>query len=246
MQIIEIDQDVLAQFPEAQVRLVAAHGIDNSVQWPEVEERLEALEASLRDESWKPFDESDPQIASWHEAFRKFGTNPRRIRSSCDALSRRLAKTGSVPRISSAVDLYNYISVLYGTPAGAFDQAALDGEVRIRFAASDDLFTPLGQAQAENVKDGEVVYADRSRVLTRHWNHRDCDQTKVTTQASNILYIIERISATAVSDETMSQAQDVLVELLAPRAVGLFRATLGAASPSALLPHVAARTPDRE
>jgi hypothetical protein len=34
---------------------------------------------------------------SWHEAYRKFGTNPRRIRPSVDALHRRLASQGRLP-----------------------------------------------------------------------------------------------------------------------------------------------------
>lgn len=237
MLIVQIAEDVLENYPEAHVRLVAAHHLDNTSRWPDVEHRVSALEAKLSEGTWRPFTENDLQIASWHDAFRKFGTNPRRSRPSLDALSRRMAKTGEFPRINSAVDAYNYVSVFFGTPAGAFDQALIDGEIRIRFASSGELFTPLGQPEeVEPVKGGEVVYADRSRVLTRHWNHRDCDQTKVTDQSQDILFIFERVSSAAVSDESMDDVQEVFANLLDPHAKGVFKATLSKESPSALLP----------
>ncbi|MFB6840273.1 hypothetical protein [Streptomyces sp. NPDC056361] len=47
------------------------------------------LERSLADGSWRPADESDPRIEAWHTAYRSFGTNPRRVRPSVDALGRR-------------------------------------------------------------------------------------------------------------------------------------------------------------
>src|ERR671916_864388 len=215
MFIVQIAEDVLEQYPEAHIRLVSARHLNNTSQWPVVEHQVSALEAKLSEGTWQPFTENDLQIASWHDAFRKFGTNPRRSRPSLDALSRRMAKTGEFPRINSAVDAYNYVSAFFGTPAGAFDQALIGGEIRIRFASSGELFTPLGQPEeVEPAKGGEVVYADRSRVLTRHWNHRDCDQTKVTDQSRDILFILERVSSAAVSDESMDDAQEVLANLL--------------------------------
>ncbi|GGY35338.1 hypothetical protein GCM10010384_48040 [Streptomyces djakartensis] len=39
----------------------------------------------------------------WPAAYRAFGTDPRRIRPSVDALGRRMAKKGTLPRINPAV-----------------------------------------------------------------------------------------------------------------------------------------------
>lgn len=235
--VVEIAGDVLERYPEAQVRLIAVHGLDNTFRWPEIEDRLSELEAKLAGETWLPFTENDLTIASWHEAFRKFGTNPRRIRPSLDALSRRIAKTGQFPRINSAVDTYNYVSVLFGVPAGAFDQTLIDGEIRIRFASSGESFTPLGQSdKVEAVKEGEVVYADNSRILTRHWNHRDCDYTRVTRESRDILFICERISRAAVSDELMVKAAEMLVNILAPHAEGVSEGVLSIESSIVLMP----------
>nr|WP_277349709.1 phenylalanine--tRNA ligase beta subunit-related protein [Planosporangium thailandense] len=181
---------------------------------------------------WRPLGEADPAVASWHEAYRLFGTNPRRSRCSLDALSRRLAKSGTLPRVHPAVDAYNLISVSYGTPAGAFDLDRLDGEDRevvIRFARPGDRFTPLGQPDdVEEPAAGEVVYADGNRVLTRHWNHRDCDQTKVTGSTTAAVFMLERVSAAAVPDDRMAQAQEALAALLAPHAATVSLAVMDA------------------
>jgi DNA/RNA-binding domain of Phe-tRNA-synthetase-like protein len=65
--------------------------------------------------------EDDPHVEAWRTAYRAFGTNPKRVRPSVDALRRRLARSGRLPRINPAVDCYNLISVISGVPAGAFD-----------------------------------------------------------------------------------------------------------------------------
>jgi len=237
MRVFEIDAKVLDSFPETDVGLIAAYGIDNSVAWPEVDEMARVMESDIADGTWSPFEETDPAIASWHETFRRFGTNPRRSRSSLDALSRRVAKTGRVPRINPAVDAYNLTSMRFGTPSGAFDANQLDGLVRLRFAGDNESFSPLGVPESvEFARPGEVIYSDESRVLTRHWNHRDCDQTKVTSDSRCVIFVLERIAKGAVSDHEFVLAQDSLSRILAPRSLGLFRSALNADSPVALLP----------
>jgi len=139
--------EVMREFPEAKIRFVVARGLRNDEPWAELNDRLRKLEADLAAGTWMPFEETDLVIASWHDAYRRFGSNPRRNRPSLDALSKRLRRDGRLPRINPAVDAYNLISVTHGTPAGAFDMATLTGEVSIRFAAVGDAFTPLGEPE---------------------------------------------------------------------------------------------------
>jgi DNA/RNA-binding domain of Phe-tRNA-synthetase-like protein len=195
----EIADDVLRAFPDVQIRFVVAGGMRNAPSWEEATERLGELERRVAAGEWFPPDAQQPAIASWHEAYRKFGTNPRRMRPSVDALGRRLGRDARLPRVNGAVDAYNCVSVGYGVPAGAFDLGRLDSAVVIRFASTVDTFTPLGEPETvEHPKDGEVVYATGTEVLTRHWNHRDSDRTKVTVETTDAVFIMERISAEAV------------------------------------------------
>jgi DNA/RNA-binding domain of Phe-tRNA-synthetase-like protein len=233
---IVLTGDVIEAFPQAQVRFVVARGLNNAQEWQDSASRLDELAERVAAGRWSPFDESSPEIASWHDAYRKFGTNPRRFRPSVDALSRRLTKNGALPRINGAVDTYNFVSVSYGTPAGAFDLGLLDGTIEIRFARPGDTFTPLGEPdKTEPLTGGEVVYASASEVLTRHWNHRDCEQTKVTADSSDVVFIVERISADAVPTDVLTKAQEEIGAFVAPHAARIAFAVVSADAPAANL-----------
>jgi DNA/RNA-binding domain of Phe-tRNA-synthetase-like protein len=204
--------DVSAAFGELHIVAVTVDGLDNSASAIEVESRLTALE-----QLGSPVDETDPRIAAWHAAYRQFGTNPRRQRPSVDALVRRLARSGRLPRINPLVDAYNLVSVTHVVPAGAFDLDAVDGDIVVRFARPDDAFAPLGEPDTvEQPHDGEVVYADAGGVLTRHWNHRDSDRTKVTAASRHVLVMLEAVAA--AQHAAVDAAADDLAQLLAPLA----------------------------
>lgn len=231
-----LDPAVARDFPESQVRLVVARGVQNGQFWPELEESLRSVEDSVAQGAWEPFDEASPRITSWHDAYRRFGSNPRRTRPSLDALSRRLRRDAKLPRINPAVDAYNLISVTRGMPAGAFDLAKLRGVVSIRFAEPGDRFTPLGEPEAaEEPVPGEVIYAQRAEVLTRHWNHRDSDLTKVTGETTDIVFILERVSESAVPTAELEKAQLSLAELIRPHAMKVSLMFISPETPNASL-----------
>lgn len=218
--IVTLTAPVAAAYPHTEIRLVVARGLDTSTPFADlraVEERVAA--------GWAPYDETGPEVGSWHAAFRAFGTNPRRIRPSVDALGRRLARTGRLPRINPAVDAYNLVSVTHGVPVGAFDLDRVPGDVEIRYAAGGDEFTPLDEPDVvEEPNPGEVVYAAGSVVLTRHWNHRDADLTKLTPATTNAVFILERVSAAVT---TLPAAEAELVALLAPHAESVSTSSAG-------------------
>ncbi|MET7451907.1 phenylalanine--tRNA ligase beta subunit-related protein [Streptomyces sp. NPDC005574] len=188
-------------FPDTLIALVTATGLRAREPWHGTTTALEELERQLADGTWRPADETDPRIEAWHTAYRSFGTNPRRIRPSVDALGRRMAKKGSLPRINPAVDSYNAVSVRHGLPAGAFDLDRVTGDVAVRPADGTESFTPLGEPDAvENPRPGEIIYADATGVLTRHWNHRDAHRTRVTEDSTHVVFALETLHATRDGD----------------------------------------------
>lgn len=206
----QLAADVSAAFPGTRIAVVAARGVRSGEPWSRAERDLSHLEQQCRAGTWSPAAEDDPRIASWHEAYRRFGTNPRRTRPSVDALSRRLSRAGRLPRICPPVDCYNLISVRHAFPAGAFDCREIDGDVSIRFARDGDTFTPLGDPDAtETPKSGEVVYADAGSVLTRHWNHRDAERTKVTASSADVVFLIETADAAAFGSALAEAAAEL-------------------------------------
>ncbi|MFC9758235.1 B3/4 domain-containing protein [Streptomyces sp. NPDC056921] len=216
MTTFRIAPDVTDAFPDTLIALVTATGLRGREPWPDTAAALEGLERGLADGVWQPADEADPRIEAWHTAYRSFGTNPRRVRPSVDALGRRFAKRGTLPRINPAVDSYNAVSVRHGLPAGAFDLDHVTGDVDIRYADGSEEFTPLGEPEAvENPKPGEIVYADAGGVLTRHWNHRDAHRTRVTEDSDRVVFVLETLRATHDGDLVKVAAQE-LRSLLAP------------------------------
>ncbi|RKN03711.1 B3/4 domain-containing protein [Streptomyces radicis] len=224
--------DVCEAFPALAVAAVVAEGVRGQDPWPETERLLSDVESSAGDGGWTAPAESDPSPASWHAAYRAFGTNPRRFRPSMDALARRLGKTGRLPRISPAVDAYNAVSVTHAIPAGAFDLGAVRGDIALRFAVPGDAFVPLGEPDTvEEARPGEVVYADGDGVLTRHWNHRDSDRTKVTPGSSDVVFLLETVEP-GTGRKVVEQAVDQLAGLVAPHATRLTTHLLTPAHPA--------------
>ncbi|MEV6114713.1 phenylalanine--tRNA ligase beta subunit-related protein [Streptomyces sp. NPDC052109] len=233
MPAFRIDPAVAAAFPGTLIALVTATGVRGHEPWPHTSATLAELEQQLADGSWRPADETDPRIEAWHTAYRSFGTNPRRVRPSVDALGRRLAKRGSLPRINPAVDSYNALSVRHGLPAGAFDLDQVVGDVDIRHAHGTESFTPLGEpGTVESPRPGEIIYADGTGVLTRHWNHRDAHRTRVTEDSVHVAFVLETLHA-ARDGDVLKVAADELRGLLAPHAEQTAVHYLGPARPQA-------------
>ncbi|GAB1339604.1 hypothetical protein ACE1SV_61940 [Streptomyces sp. E-15] len=194
MTVFRLGPAVADAFPDTLIALVTATGLRAREPWPGTAAALADLEERLAAGTWRPADETDPRIETWHTAYRSFGTNPRRVRPSVDALGRRMAKRGTLPRINPAVDSYNAVSVRHGLPAGAFDLDRVSGDVDIRHADGSEEFTPLGEpGTVERPKAGEVVYTDTEGVLTRHWNHRDAHRTRVTEDSARVVFVLETL-----------------------------------------------------
>jgi len=218
-------------FPGTLVALVTAYGMRGREPWPETTRSLQDLEQQFADGLWQPAGETDPRIEAWHTAYRSFGTNPRRIRPSVDALGRRFTKQGTLPRINPAVDSYNAVSVHHGLPAGAFDLDRVTGDIDIRYADGDEQFTPLGEPDSiETPKPGEIIYADTTGVLTRHWNHRDAHRTRVTEDSSRVAFILETLHS-GRDGRLLKIAADELQDLLIPHAERTTVHHLGPAEP---------------
>ena len=232
---LRVSDAVCAAFGGLRIAAIVAEGFAGREPWPEVDAELSALEQAAAAGDTLPAAEEDPHIAAWYAAYRAFGTNPKRERPSVDALRRRLARSGRLPRINAAVDCYNLVSVTHGVPAGAFDLDAAIGNVTVRFAVGDEDFTPLGEpGVTEHPRPGEVIYTDAKSVLTRHWNHRDADRTKVTADSTRIVFLLETTDAPNFGLAVEAAATD-LAARLAARSREVTTHWLTAATPAATL-----------
>lgn len=178
--VFRIDEDILSTFQGVNIGVLLGQDVVVGV----ADEGLEAFKASVVEDAIESFGSepvtSHPNVRSWREMYRGFKTKPGDYRPSAEALLRRAIKRKGLPGINAAVDTYNAVSVRHRIPMGGFDMDGVQGTIRLRFSEGGESFMPLGASDPEETYPGEVVYADDARILTRRWNYRDCDETKIT------------------------------------------------------------------
>lgn len=203
---------ILSDYPDIRIGVLVGKGLDNKTPYGELyglqKEALKAAQGQLGDQP----PTKHPHIASWREIYRSFGTKPGDYRPSAEALIRRSLKTGKLPRINKAVDLYNVVSVKHVIPMGGFDIDHVEGVITLRKSDGGEKFLSLGASEHEETYAGEVVYADDARILTRRWNYRDADETKITEETSNLMMFID--ASPVISEEKVQAALDELLALL--------------------------------
>jgi DNA/RNA-binding domain of Phe-tRNA-synthetase-like protein len=204
--------DVIERYPGVHIGVLTAIEINNKV----IVDGLQALQGEAIQEAERQIGDQPPtkhpHIASWREMYRSFGTKPGDYRPSAEALIRRAIKTGELPTINAAVDIYNLISVRHIIPMGGFDTDHVQGTIQLRLSEGAEFFTPLGPSKQEETYQGEAVYADDIRILTRRWNYRDCDETKITGDTVNLAMFID--ASPEISPEKIQDALDDLGLLL--------------------------------
>ena len=212
---------IIDEYPDVHIGVLFAEGINNNTPFEELyrlqKGAIEASKEQIRDQP----PTKHPNIASWRELYRSFGTKPGNYRPSAEALVRRVIKTGKLPRINNAVDLYNLVSVKHIIPMGGFDIEQVDGDIFLRKSPGGEKFQPLGASQHEETYVGEVVYADNSRILTRRWNYRDAEETKITENSENIVLFID--ASPQIPREKVVVALDELEQLLSKACGGSYR-----------------------
>jgi len=182
--------EVFDRYPAVHIGVLAAEGLTVKRSDAALERtKREAL--SVAGERLGDTPTRHPFIASWRETYKSFGTKPGDYRPSAEALVRRSIRNGSLPTINTVVDAYNAVSVRHLIPMGGFDLDNIEGDIRLRFSRGGEAFTPLGSDKIETTYEGEVVYADDARILTRRWNYRDCDETKITGETRGAALFID-------------------------------------------------------
>lgn len=153
-----------------------------------------------------------PNVAAWRKVFKSFGVDQTKIRSSAEALIRRVQRGESIPEINGIVDVYNLISIKHILPMGGQDALMVKGGVELRLAKQGETFIRLGASEPEGVDEGEVVYADEEKILCSKWNYRDCEQAKITENTKEFVLFVD--GAPGIGREYVEKATRDLAEHL--------------------------------
>ena len=118
--------------------------------------------------------------------YRRFGTDPTRMRPSSEALLRRLKKGDPLPRVNSLVDVANALSVQLQVPVGLYDlEKARGDELTIRLGADGEGYSGIGKEHI-NV-GGRLCVADAAGPCGNP--SADSERTMITTSTERAAWI---------------------------------------------------------
>lgn len=183
---------VLARFPTIRAGVVHADGLVNGPSPEPLRKAFQEQQAvSLARFRGTPMSEV-PSVVAWRRTFSAFGVQPTRYRNAAEALIRRLTKAGDIPSINCLVDIANLVSIRYGLPVAAMDQARVAGATTVRFAGGDERFKDLGSSTTTSPEVGEVVFVDRAgAVSARRWCWRQSAQSATGPETVEALFTVE-------------------------------------------------------
>lgn len=184
-------------FPQAEIGIILAKGIDNTLTGTEnAREDIQQFLEEGNQNAGKYLNEEvfseNPVIAVWREAYRKFKTK-KGARCSIEAMLKRIDKGNAVGAINPLVDIYNGVSLQFGLPCGGEDLDTFRGDLRLTKTDGGDDFLALGDEKNDNTLPGEICYLDDVGAVCRCWNWRDGQRTMLTEETKNAFLIIESV-----------------------------------------------------
>ncbi len=120
------------------------------------------------------------------ELYRRFGTDPTRVRPSSEALFRRMRKGESLPRVNSLVDVANAMSVQLQVPVGLYDLDKVKGEeLVLRLGKEGEAYAGIGKERVNLA--GRICVADEGGPCGNP--SADSGRTMITTATERAAWI---------------------------------------------------------
>lgn len=189
-----IADTIFEDFPEVILGVVVLHDIDNSQERPEITAMLRQAEAQLAAKFGGMPVIEHPHIATWREAYRKFGAKPKDYPSSIENLSRRVLNGAALGHINNLVSIYNTVSLRHILPVGGEDLDKIEGDVLLTRAGADEpAVYLLGEKEPRAPHPGEILYKDDIGAVCRRWNWKEADRTKLTEETKHAFLVIEAL-----------------------------------------------------
>lgn len=207
---VTVENEFWELFPQAQISIMVAKGLDNSVN-----ESKDLYFKSLLDKGSKraedfisdePFTQNEV-IQEWRQAFTKFKTK-KGARSSIEALLKRVSQGREFNPINPLVDIYNSVSLSYAVPCGGEDIDKIEGGLHLAKAQGGESFFPLGAETDAPALPEEIIYHDDEGAVCRCLNWREAKRTMLTEETRDAVLVIE-----AVNEEQAKRAQAAMQEL---------------------------------
>ena len=117
--------------------------------------------------------------------FRSIGVDPTRMRPASEALLRRTLNRRGIPRINSAVDTANLISLRYLIPVGLYDRDRISGDILLRLGREGEHYQRIGSGSLN--LEGRIGLFDREGGFGNPTG--DSRRTSVTRETTSLLFV---------------------------------------------------------
>ena len=207
---VTVENEFWELFPQAQISIMVAKGLDNSV-----DESKDPYFKSLLDKGSKRaedfiVDETFTQndvIQEWRGAFSKFKTK-KGARSSIEALLKRVSQGREFNPINPLVD----IIIVYHFPMPFLVVVKIlpkiQGGLHLGKAQGGEAFFPLGAETDAPALPEEIIYYDNEGAVCRCFNWREAQRTMLTEGTTDAVLVIE-----AINEDQAKRAQAAMQEL---------------------------------
>ena len=189
-----VDKSYWNLFSNSKLGVLLLKNMQNGESTDEIKSVLEEANNEAKKYLTKEVLSENPVIAVWREAYKKFKTK-KGVRSSIEALLKRVEKGTGISTISPLVDIYNSASLKYGLPVGAEDIETFEGNLVLGVTAGNDEFYALGDTENSPTLDGEVCYRDDKGAVCRCFNWRDGKRTMITENTKKAFVVIEAVNS---------------------------------------------------
>lgn len=187
-------------FPQAQLAVLILDNLNNQGESSTAIKQLLA-EANIAAKKHLTAEQlsQNPAVAVWREAYQQFKTK-KGVRSSIEALLKRIEQGKGVGSINPLVDIYNAASLTYGLPCGAEDIDTFVGSLKLHITQGGDEFYALGDDENSPTLAGELCYTDDAGAVCRCFNWRDGKRTMITPASRRAFIVLEYPNASRRAD----------------------------------------------
>lgn len=186
-----MEKEIFEKIDDLFVGIVVAKEIDNSKEYPKIDELLEKSIILAEEKFLDKRVKEDELIIPYREAFFKLGINPNKFQCSVEAMFNRISKGKKIPNINPLVNLNNAMSLKYTLPMGTHDLSKSNLDIEMRFAKDNDTFIPMGSDKVEKLDNSEAIYAVGNQVRTRRWTWRQSNEGKIDENTSYVFFPID-------------------------------------------------------
>ena len=187
-------------FPQAQLAVLILDNLNNQGESSSAVKQL-LSEANIAAKKHLTAEQlsQNPAVAVWREAYQQFKTK-KGVRSSIEALLKRIEQSKGVGSINPLVDIYNAASLTYGLPCGAEDIDTFVGSLKLHITQGGDEFYALGDEENSPTLAGELCYTDDAGAVCRCFNWRDGKRTMITESSRRAFVVLEYPNASRRAD----------------------------------------------